>query len=118
MFKVNTTTSPPADVYRVVLTGTNGSLQHSLLVWVMMISSFTLTSTPVVPSSFIAGGSATSTITLTSLGLTGSLALVASISPAGANSPSVFLSNSSSTATVVIVKLISGSVGSAVRRIA
>src|SRR5438128_11347835 len=114
---VATTTSTPAGVYLVVLTGTNGSLQHSLLVSVSMISSFTLTSTPVVPSSFIAGGSATSTITLTSLGLTGSLALVASISPAGANSPSVFLSNSSSTATVVIVKLISGSVGSAVLRI-
>lgn len=114
---VATTTSTPADVYLVILTGTNGSLRHSLLVSVSMISSFALTSTPVVPSSFIAGGSATSTITLTSLGLTGSLALVASISPAGANSPSVFLSNSSSTATVVIVKLISGSVGSAVLRI-
>ena len=114
---VATTTSTPSGVYLLILTGTNGSLRHSLLVSVSMISSFTLTSTPVVPSSFIAGGSATSTVTLTSLGLTGNLSLASSISPASASSPSVFLSNSSSTATVVIVKLISGSVGSAVLRI-
>ncbi len=110
---VATTTSTPAGVYVVILTGTNGSLRHSVLVSVSMISSFTLTSTPVAPGSFIAGGSAASTVTLTSIGLTGSVTLTVSVSPAGASSPSVFLTNSSSTATDVIVKLTSGSVGSA-----
>ncbi len=102
---VTTTGFTPTGAYAVTVTGTSGLIQQSVLVSVSVISGFTMTNTPALPSSFIVGESSRSNITLSSIGLNGNIVLTASVLPVLTNGPKALLTNSSSTATSVIVNL-------------
>jgi len=69
--------------YNLNVTAVSGTLVHSVFVTVNIQASIQLTVGAPSPSSFIAGGSATSSISVTSVGVTGSVSFSASVSPQG-----------------------------------
>ena len=73
--------------YNVNVTAVSGTLVHSVFVTVNIQASIQLTVGAPSPSSFIAGGSATSSISVTSVGVTGSVSFSALVSPQVSNTP-------------------------------
>ena len=104
---VTTTAATPAGFYGVFVTGTSGLLFRTAIVLVSVTFDFTMTHSAIAPSAFIAGGSATSTITLNSLGMIGTVTLATSVSPS-AGAPSAVVGDSSSSGTSFVVNLTPG----------
>src|SRR2546425_15598 len=89
---IATSPSTPAGTYTVTVTGTGGGQTHSVNVQITILADFTISATPATPSVFVAGGSSTSSISLNSFGMTGNVALSASVTPSGTQIPGISIS--------------------------
>ncbi|MBV9573224.1 MAG: SBBP repeat-containing protein, partial [Acidobacteriales bacterium] len=82
---ITTTGATPVGVYNVQVTGTSGSLSHSATV-VLDVQTADFTISASAPAAVTAGGSTTSTVTITSVaGFAGAVSLSCSNLPAGAS---------------------------------
>src|SRR5262249_32763648 len=81
---VTSTAFTASGVYTVVVTGRTGILTHTASITFTVLSDFTVSASPTNPANIVASNSATSTLTVGSLGLTGNISLTAS-SPSGSN---------------------------------
>src|SRR2546422_1139497 len=103
---ITTTPSPPAGVYSVTVTGASGTLVHSVTLTLIVNPDFRIIAGAPSPSSFVAGGSTTSAVTMNSLGFNGTVSLSATLSPTVAGFISSFNTRN--------IGLIVGSTGSAI----
>src|SRR3989449_753764 len=78
---ISTTKSTPSGNYVLTITGTVGTLTHTTTFTVTVASDFSISAGPLSSTSIFAGNSTTSTISLTSFGLTGSIRLSYGFSP-------------------------------------
>ncbi len=88
---VTTVNSTPTGSYTINVTGTSGSLSHSIILTLTVTGDYHIAASP-ASLTILAGSSANSTITLTSGGLTSTISLSGSVSPIVAAGPSVSLS--------------------------
>jgi hypothetical protein len=89
---ISTTTATPVATSTVTVTGTFGALVHSTTIGLTVSAppapDFTLVGTTLTPSSVVAGGSSTSTITIAAVnGFAGTVNLTCGITPAAAARP-------------------------------
>src|SRR2546428_11094468 len=78
---ISTTKSTPSGNYVLTITGTVGTLTHTTTFTVTVASDFSISAGPLSSTSIFAGNSTTSTVSLTSFGLTGSIGLSYGFSP-------------------------------------
>ena len=98
-------TSGTANTYTITVTGTDGTMSHATAAIIFVVVDFSISAGAVNPAQILAGGSGTSTITVTALnGLTETVTLsVSGSTPVGLTCilpASVTLVNSSATATL------------------
>src|SRR2546426_20755 len=92
---ISSTSSTASGTYYIAITGISGQVVHTITVTVYVTADFGISSSPPSPAFISPGGTATSTITVTSMGLNGGVSLSASISPpsgvdcASANCPTM-----------------------------
>ena len=110
---INTTAATPIGTSNIIVAGTSGAVSHttsvSLTVFPAPTPDFTIAATALSPATVPAGGSATSTITVTATnGFTGSVSLsCSSITPAASPAPTCSfapgsLASGSGTATLTV----------------
>src|SRR2546425_6409495 len=87
---ITTTPSTPAGVYSVTVTGASGTLVHSVTLTLIVNPDFRIIAGAPSPSSFVAGGSTASAVTMNSLGFNGTVSLSATLSPTVAGFTSSF----------------------------
>jgi len=84
---VNTTASAPGGISSFTITGTSGTLVHTTTAS-LTVTTFAVTATTLSPGTITAGGSATSTVTVTpSSGFNSTVNLTCAITPATATPP-------------------------------
>ncbi len=94
---VSTTASTPATSYTVQVTGSDGTLSHSVTITITVTSDFSLITSP-TSLTILQDNSATFALTLSSLGgFAGTVSLTAAVSPIVTNGPTVSLNPTSVT---------------------
>src|SRR5438132_481220 len=76
---IGTTTATPAGSYQITVSGASGSLSRSAFITVIVDPDFSISAGPVTPANFVAGSSATTTVTVGSIGLAGSVSLTGTV---------------------------------------
>src|SRR5207245_11327475 len=77
---ISTTSKTPSGSYQITVSGASGSLSRSAFITVIVDPDFSISAGPVTPANFVAGSSATTTVTLGSIGLAGSVSLTGTVS--------------------------------------